>query len=277
MKIKYLGTGAAERVPAIFCKCAVCNNARKKGGKEIRTQTQILIDGGKLMIDFPGDAYHHMIKYGLDYNDISNLLLTHWHSDHLYAEDLAFRMQGYSQNLDNQLKVYGNQYTHDFFKRAFELEESEDLDRIQYFEQEAYRSFKIDDYTIYPIPAQHGKFTGDCFIYVIQNNDSAILYMHDTGYPTDEMIQYIASLNLTFNLVSMDCTSQVVSGGKSHMNIEQNIKFIDEMKTLSLIDDKTTLVANHFSHNGQKNYEEMVALFKEHQVIVSFDGIELEC
>ena len=33
MKIKYLGTAAAEGVPAIFCDCETCRYVRKHGGK----------------------------------------------------------------------------------------------------------------------------------------------------------------------------------------------------------------------------------------------------
>lgn len=49
MKLHYLGTGAAERVPALFCHCQVCEQARQHGGKDIRTQTQALIDGGAII------------------------------------------------------------------------------------------------------------------------------------------------------------------------------------------------------------------------------------
>ncbi|WP_285603961.1 hypothetical protein [Enterococcus gallinarum] len=31
MKLHYLGTAAAERVPAIFCQCRVCQYARQYG------------------------------------------------------------------------------------------------------------------------------------------------------------------------------------------------------------------------------------------------------
>ncbi|BFG89672.1 hypothetical protein Q99_00971 [Enterococcus faecalis EnGen0064] len=37
MKINYLGTGAAERIPGIFCNCKLCKYAREKKGREIRT------------------------------------------------------------------------------------------------------------------------------------------------------------------------------------------------------------------------------------------------
>ena len=34
MKVTYLGTAAAERVPAIFCNCRICRHAmEKKAGR----------------------------------------------------------------------------------------------------------------------------------------------------------------------------------------------------------------------------------------------------
>ncbi len=44
MKIKYLGTAAAEGIPAIFCECKICKKARELGGKNIRTRSQALIN-----------------------------------------------------------------------------------------------------------------------------------------------------------------------------------------------------------------------------------------
>ena len=44
MKITFLGTAAAEGVPAIFCNCEYCQNARLKGGKNIRTRSQEIIN-----------------------------------------------------------------------------------------------------------------------------------------------------------------------------------------------------------------------------------------
>ena len=35
----FLGTGAAEGIPTPFCRCRVCENARKKGGKEVRMRS----------------------------------------------------------------------------------------------------------------------------------------------------------------------------------------------------------------------------------------------
>ena len=44
MKLTYLGTAAAEGVPALFCRCDFCRYARKAGGREIRTRAGALLD-----------------------------------------------------------------------------------------------------------------------------------------------------------------------------------------------------------------------------------------
>ena len=54
MEIQYLGTAAAEGLPALFCDCETCRKARNIGGKEVRTRTQSVVDG-KILIDFPPD------------------------------------------------------------------------------------------------------------------------------------------------------------------------------------------------------------------------------
>mgnify|MGYP001145194269 FL=1 len=102
MKINYLGTGAAERIPGIFCNCKLCKYAREKKGREIRTQTQLIIDD-VLLIDFPGDSYLHLLQYDLCFADFDSLLISHWHSDHFYGEDLAYRMSGYALDIPNQI------------------------------------------------------------------------------------------------------------------------------------------------------------------------------
>ena len=65
MKIRYLGTAAAEGWPALFCSCPICTHARIQGGKNLRTRTQAILDG-ELLIDFPPDTYCHALQYGLE-------------------------------------------------------------------------------------------------------------------------------------------------------------------------------------------------------------------
>ena len=75
MQIKILGTAAYERVPAMFCQCAVCQQARRLKGKNMRTQAQTLIDD-QLLVDFGQDNYIHYLNSGADYTKIKNILMS---------------------------------------------------------------------------------------------------------------------------------------------------------------------------------------------------------
>ena len=48
MKLKYLGTAAAEGYPAMFCDCENCRKAFKNKGKNIRSRSQAIIDNSLL-------------------------------------------------------------------------------------------------------------------------------------------------------------------------------------------------------------------------------------
>ena len=61
MKIKYLGTAAAEGVPAIFCRCEVCRKSKAAGGRNIRTRSQSIIDD-RLLLDFCLDTFIHTLR-----------------------------------------------------------------------------------------------------------------------------------------------------------------------------------------------------------------------
>lgn len=107
MQIHFLGTAAFEGIPSLFCQCDTCKQARELKGKNIRSRTSVIIDN-VLKVDFPPDTLYHSHRYGLDMNQIQDLLVTHSHSDHLYAEDMAIRAEGYAQYGKNTLHVYGH-------------------------------------------------------------------------------------------------------------------------------------------------------------------------
>ncbi|MFC6200667.1 MBL fold metallo-hydrolase [Lactiplantibacillus nangangensis] len=279
MKLQYLGTGAAERVPALFCHCPVCNYARQHGGKDLRTQTQAVIDDGQLLIDFPGDTYLHARAYGLDFSDFTNLLITHWHSDHLYAEDLALRMHGYGQNLPQTLNVYGNAFVERFYERAFKLEGRHDASRIVYHCEKNFSRFQVGRYQVWLLAAQHGHYRGDCSIYVIRDaTGKTMLWTHDGAYFSEPMFQYLVAEKLHFDFVSLDCNNQAHAGepGGPHMGWPDNQRLIARFAELGLGDAQTHYVVSHFSHNSGLNHAQMVALVQGSNVDVAYDGLTVE-
>jgi len=82
LKIKFLGSGSAEGIPAIGCDCPHCTRARREGGKLVRARTSVLfsLPGYELLLDTPPE-----IRELLTQNQISRIdgiFLTHAHHDH---------------------------------------------------------------------------------------------------------------------------------------------------------------------------------------------------
>ena len=108
MKFQYLGTGAAEGVPAVFCHCPACREIRRRGESEFHSRSQLLIDG-EVCVDFPPDAYYHSLRFGADLAAVRYLLVTHSHMDHFYAHDFILRGYKYAAGISSKLQIFGNE------------------------------------------------------------------------------------------------------------------------------------------------------------------------
>ena len=84
--------------PGVFCNCEFCREARRLGGKNIRTRSQSLINDD-LLIDFPADSYGHFLNNGIEPDKIKYLLITHSHRDHLCTDDLDTRHGVYAYDM----------------------------------------------------------------------------------------------------------------------------------------------------------------------------------
>ena len=206
MKIKYLGTSAAEGIPGLFCNCVYCNEARRRGGKDLRTRSQSIIDN-TLLIDFPADSLSHMYKYEIPISHIHNILITHTHQDHLYLEDFGLRSKyyGFAHNIDQMLTVYGN----DTFIKKFDAMYPQNSHyeqakpNITCRELTEYKTVDIDGYNVTALLARHDP-NEKCFIYYIERGGTSLLYGNDTGWFPEPTWKFLA--DKTIDLVSLDCT-----------------------------------------------------------------------
>lgn len=278
MRITHLGTGAAERIPAVFCRDEVCAHARKVGGKDVRTQAQALIDD-TILLDFGGDSYLHVLRYGLDLSQIPVLLVTHWHSDHFYGEDLAYRLPDYANEIDDRLDVYGTRTVEEFFLRALHLEETRESPRLRFHTVAAGDSFTVLDgrYRVHVFDAAHGHRNGDCVFYGIDDGERSLLYAHDTGPFSRACWQQIADAGGHYDYVSLDCTGGAAHTGMTmHMSFPQDAEIRDRLIELGVADERTVFVANHFSHNCGSTHAELEKIAGGMGFAVSYDGMSTE-
>lgn len=275
MIVKYLGTGAAEGIPAVFCHCEVCQYARIHKGRNIRTRSQALIDR-KLLLDFGPDTFLHSLKYNIQLADIQVCFITHSHDDHLYLEDLRARRRSRA-NLNpgtSALSVYGGMGVNAVLKPREDRYVTKD-NSVLFCSIKPFEQVKVlGEYEVTAIPAVHN--TEEPFVYVIRNDGHTFLYGHDTDYFEENVWSFFRTNKIYFDAVSLDCTEGIKHiEYPGHMNFERMQKMCDRLRIERCIDKDTKIIANHISHNGLANYDKAFEVGKELGFVVSYDGMEI--
>lgn len=282
MKIKYLGTAAAEGWPAVFCHCPYCEEARKRGGKEVRTRSQALINDD-LMIDLPADTYMHGLLHSVDLSAVKYLFITHPHSDHFYPAELAMRGGPFAvQMTSEKLQIYTSYRTKNLCYQAAGAEFCRDVDNlIQWNIIKAYEPVRVGSYTVTPLPAMHmyGMTAMEPFFYLVEQQDKALLYMHDTGRSVDDALAYLQKEGKKLDFVSFDCTYGLKpSHGEldGHMGFEDAKILREKMLAMGICHKDTHYALSHFSHNNGTLHKELCDTVNPQGMDVAFDGMEVE-
>lgn len=268
MKLTYLGTAAAEGFPAIFCNCEYCNEARRLGGKNIRTRSQAIINDD-LLIDFPPDTYAHFLANGIRGDKIKHLIVTHSHHDHLFPEDFDMRHSCYAHNVEvPTLHVYCSSVT---AARIGEAPPSIEVHILN-----PYETVALDGYEVTALPARHMP-GGEPFIYIIRG-DKTLLYANDTGFLYGEVLDYIKESGTVFDMVSLDCTyvGNITTDEDGHMGLANNARLLTRLEELGAINEKTVKYVNHFSHNGNPLHHLLEGWAAQIGCLASYDGLTVE-
>lgn len=276
MKIQILGSGGGEGYPALFCGCAHCGAARKAGGKSLRTLSQTLIDG-KLLIDLPADTHMHFLHIGLSLGDIQHLLITHVHDDHYCPNLFGSRGTDFAPVLGcGKLNVYGNADVERLFNGYYKLFPIRDeiRENIVFHTLQPFKTVHIGDYTVTPLKANHAP-EQTALNFIIDDGASALLYLLDSGYPSDETLKFVKNYGKKFSCVVMDgtmgCNYYVY-----HMNFEQNVRLKRELENFGVVDDNALFVVAHITHNHAGLHDEIEEYFKDSGITVAYDGIILQ-
>ena len=275
MKVTYLGTGAAEGIPALFCQCEYCRAARARG--EIRSRSQVLFDG-ELSVDFPPDAFMHSARKGTDFSAIRYLLVTHSHMDHFFAGDLVLRGYKYAQNMTvPDLTILSNAETQEIFREVTRRELRQDVaERLHLLILKYFEITKFGGWTVLPLKAKHS--SSEPMVFLLEKEGKRILHLHDTALLPEEDFACLEKLGgNACDLITLDCTFLWNRGGENarHMGLYENEKLIKRLESFGFADGHTVKVITHFSHSGRPDPDALRRAEETFGVIAAFDGMEL--
>jgi len=271
VEIIFLGTAAAEGIPALFCECEICKEAQRRGGKNIRMRSAVIL-ANRLLIDFGPDMFYQKIKNNLDFSHLKHVLITHSHSDHFDTTALWFRHNPFCHiNGDKMMTIYGNEKVEKYF--SYSLSGEENKPYIEFKRVYREQTFYADDIQITPLLARHAP-DEECFVYYIEIEGKKVFYGNDSGIYPDSTIEFLKGKNL--DLVIFDSNTAKHRDGKYHMGILDNVEVYERFKGQGTVNDNTKVVMTHFSHNGQMLHEELEIEAQKYGFIVAYDSLKLE-
>lgn len=279
MKIKILGSGGGESFPASFCSCEHCEMARKAGGKSLRTLSQTLINDD-LLIDFPSDTDAHCVKYGINLGKMQNVLITHAHLDHYSPTAVYFRGGGFAHNLKyEKFYFYGPENLEQIFDSVLTPYGQSPAIRknVEFVTMQNQKTVMVGTYQVTALTALHAPQLNS-LNYIIEQDGKSLLYLLDSGYPTEETLKYLQGRNKAFDCVVMDATMGVAPAKAYvyHMGFMENKTLKEELLQRKIANENTRFIATHITHNKAETHDKIEEIFLGTGIDVAYDGYEVE-
>lgn len=277
MRFQFLGTAAAEAIPARFCECPVCRLAREKKGKEIRRRASYWIDDD-ILVDFGPDSFFQQIAFGIDDLKIRRIIITHPHIDHLLPDELYWRLGPSYSQVSQEIAVYGG---HRVFGALFGLANKNagpvsaaDL-HIRPVALQPGKVVVEDDFELLPMAADHMP-GGTAMLYSLKRGGRKVLILNDTGWPPEETWQLLAGQAADMAAVDSTCGLAYPDARSGHMGCNTVKKLVAELRKIGAVKPEARIFATHFSHNGGANHDDLVRFFAPDGIEVACDGLTVE-
>ena len=227
MRIRVLGSGAADGWPNPWCACPSCAAAREQG--VVRGQTCVLVDD-RLLIDLGPTVGLAAAHQGLQHVD--TVLVTHRHVDHHFPQVWVWR---YWARDARPLTVVAPPLVLDDAKPH--------LDACTTVAAHPGDVHHANGYVIRPVDANH---PDDAVLYDITGPDGArLLYATDTGELPEQTVE--ALRDRAFDVVLLELAGTPIP---SHLTLDSWPTQVSRLRDAGAIVDTTDVVAIHVGHDN---------------------------
>lgn len=277
MDITFLGTAAATAMPLPFCGCPTCRIARKRGGRDIRRRSSLLINDN-LLIDLGPDVPAACCQYAVDLTKVRYLLQTHAHSDHFDAGHFITRHPDYGGQDIPPITLAASQLTLRAMDTALQREDSganlfsADFQRRLRFSLQPlspFRSLQLGEYAITPLDALHDP-AQQALIFFIEQGGCTLLYATDLLLLSEENLRWLGGREIHLAIFDQTYGEGCNAGG--HLDAGQVAALARQLREAGRI---RCVYATHISHEGNPPHRTMQALAKERGYSVAYDGLKL--
>lgn len=286
---QFWGTSAAESVPAPFCRCPNCENARRVGGKEIRLTSCFRLTDS-IMLDLGADAVVQSMKYG-EISMVNHVVITHTHVDHLNShmmmqsmwaqEKPEYRHRGtLHYYLTDQAFAIIEEWRNTPWVLKGRLREFEEKGYVAFHKWEYGQRYEIEGIGFTPLRGNHRGSIGEhTAMPLIELPDGRTLfYGLDSATYFPETLEALKGrhVDLYISENAVGCLKNA-EPHPSHMRLCDVYELAKTLVSQGTLDQSSTLYLTHINHRS--GHAENEAAVQEMQfpvkTVVAYDGLKI--
>ena len=262
MQLLFLGTGAADWLRI----------SDEEYAKDGRRTCSALLDG-HILLDVAPKSFEQAQRYDVDLSAITDLVLSHSHSDHFSRADLL----AFADHTQNGLRIWCNEKA----TKAFALSDEEcrghriDIHPLTTLVQ----TDMGNGWHVTGLPANHviGETGETALQHILETDDFRFFYGCDGGWLMAEAWGTMRAY--TFDAMIFDVTVGDLPGNYrigTHNTIPMMRLLLEAFRENNVITPKTKLIADHLSRTLHPGPTETEAIFAEIGMIAARDGLLLD-
>lgn len=255
VKLQFLGTCACDYSPKLQ------NEFKNKLDNDVRRSSALLIEGS-ILIDCGEHTIESLDILGIPYSQITDILITHTHSDHYNEKNIE--------------KIAKNRHV------PLRLWIREDavipgIPNTSVVKMKPYEAYKLDvGFAVTSLLANHDPQAYPQH-FLLENDEKKIFYGCDGAWFLTDTYNYLHNANL--DLMVLDATVGDYVGDyrlAEHNSIPMIRLMLPSLKINHTINDKTKIILSHIAPSLHKSHIETEKIAKSFGANVAYDGFLME-
>lgn len=263
ISILFLGTGAADWNSKDYP-----SNRENLNSGMFRGQSSVLLNNS-VLIDCGATVPDALEMFGINVDHITDILVTHSHSDHFNIESLK-KLQ---LKRSRQAKI--NLWVHDGMSSFFKTLEEDTGCQVKTIT--CFKNFLINDLEVIPVEANHFcAHTGEqCLHYILKSGDKTLMYALDGGWFTTKTWNTLKKMKI--NSIIWDATwgSDDYYCLFSHNSVPMIRIMKMQLFKENVLNVDSKIILSHLGRNFHPKHEIVKRNAASEQLIVAFDGMKL--
>lgn len=276
MKIKILGSGSWEGIPAPFCNCRICKDAiSNPNSKNFRFRPcfEVINENKNFLIEISPDIRLQLAKFNVKKTNL--FLVSHWHFDHMYG---LLELDAYAKFVEKPT-IYCSKNTKEWLDKNF-AHVKKDIIVV-----EPFKSFRLIGIKITPIPLYHMRKQDEnlkedelknVFGFILESNEKRMAYLPCFFKLPEKSKESLRNLDTlitdgTFifeNLIPKTNPYEPIKSDPDHLHGNQIFELIKELNPKKAI-------LYHISDLTENTHNELQKLLPKN-IELSFDGMEIK-